>query len=519
MKRILCLVLFFSLLCALFCSAALAGDGGSCGVNVTWSYSLGVLTISGNGNMTSYSRVLETIPWYSFSGEIEQVRIESGVTGIGDHAFDGCSGVKSVTIADTVTYIGEYAFRNCSLLREISIPSSVESIWFGAFMGSGLQSVDIPYSVGLVDCWAFKDCSDLTEAVVMNPECSIGDEDHDVFLGAAGAFTIKGWLYSTAETYATEAGIPFAPLSMSGSCGSGVSYSFDAETGTLELSGEGVMDRYTTVTEVPWHAYRHLIRSVSIGNGIRNIGEPAFYQCTGLTSVFIPDSVVRIDSSAFMSCSNLVSVTIPSSVKKIATDAFENCTSLQSIAIPEAVTEISRFTFYGCTSLTEVAIPDTVTSIRHGAFRKCSSLDSIVLPESVAEIEGRAFGDCPSLTSVTIYNASAEINDTAFENFAPSLVIYGWEDSTAQAFADAAGITFAALIPEPTFFLPKGLETIETDAFRGIKAEAVLIPSSVTSIVGDPFEDSGVKYVYGTSGSTAEYFAWYNGYTFVPVIE
>ena len=99
------------------------------------------------------------------------------VTSIDDWAFDGCSGLTSVTIGNSVTEIGNSAFSGCSGLTSVTIPNSVTSIGFRAFYDcSGLTSVTIPNSVTSIGNYAFNGCSGLTRIdAYPNPEkVSIG---------------------------------------------------------------------------------------------------------------------------------------------------------------------------------------------------------------------------------------------------------------------------------------------------------------------------------------------------------
>ena len=111
----------------------------------------------------------------------------------------------------------------------------------------------------------------------------------------------------------------------------------------------------------------------------------AFYYCTSLTSVTIPDSVTSIGDSAFYYCISLTSVTIPNSVTSIGNQAFYNCTSLTSVTIPDSVTSIGFVAFCNCASLTSVTIPDSVISIGNSAFYDCTSLTSIKYRGTEAE--------------------------------------------------------------------------------------------------------------------------------------
>ncbi|MBE6976557.1 MAG: TIR domain-containing protein [Ruminococcaceae bacterium] len=110
--------------------------------------------------------------------------------------------------------------------------------------------------------------------------------------------------------------------------------------------------------------------------------------------------VTSIGYEAFYECTSLNSVTIPQGVTRIGDCAFYECHSLQSITIPEGVTSIGNSTFYGCTSLQSVTIPESVTSIGNQAFDGCSFLQSVTIPKSVASIDARAFYECYNLTDV-----------------------------------------------------------------------------------------------------------------------
>jgi hypothetical protein len=139
---------------------------------------------------------------------------------------------------------------------------------------------------------------------------------------------------------------------------------------------------------------------VTIPAGVTCIGDSAFIDCRGLTSVTIPDSVIKIRDWAFAGCSGLTSVTIPNSVKCIGCNAFSDC-ALVSAIIPAGVTSIGDCAFSNCKRLNSVTIPNSVKRIGCSAFSGCFSLASVTIPNSVTSIGDRAFSYC-ALTSVTI---------------------------------------------------------------------------------------------------------------------
>ena len=156
------------------------------------------------------------------------------------------------------------------------------------------------------------------------------------------------------------------------------------------------------------------LTSVTIPNSVTSIGNYAFYYCSGLTSVTFPNSVTSIGNSAFYNCSSLTSVTIPNSVTSIGDRAFYECSSLTSVTIPNSVTSIGNDAFAGCSGLTSVTIPNSVTLIGEGVFAGCSGLTSVTIPNSVISIGDLAFFACSGLTSITIPNSVTFIGNYAF---------------------------------------------------------------------------------------------------------
>ena len=104
-----------------------------------------------------------------------------------------------------------------------------------------------------------------------------------------------------------------------------------------------------------------------------------------IQSCNVSDSCRFIYDNAFYGCSFLTSITIPDGVTSIGYGAFHNCSSLTSITIPDSLSSIDSWVFYGCTSLTSITLPDSVTSIGSSAFSGCTQLSTISFNGTIAQ--------------------------------------------------------------------------------------------------------------------------------------
>ncbi|GHT52685.1 hypothetical protein AGMMS49982_13560 [Bacteroidia bacterium] len=171
----------------------------------------------------------------------------------------------------------------------------------------------------------------------------------------------------------------------------------DDTTLTITGTGTGVMADYE-YSAAPWYPSKDAIKTVVINGGVTSIGDQAFRDCSGLTSVTIPNSVASIGRNAFVGCGGLIgALTIPDGVTSIGEGAFQFCSGLTSVTIPDSVTSIENATFAGCSSLTSVTIPNSVTSIGQAAFMNCSGLTSVT---------------CLATTPPTMQSSNFQGNDT-----------------------------------------------------------------------------------------------------------
>jgi Leucine Rich Repeat (LRR) protein len=189
------------------------------------------------------------------------------------------------------------------------------------------------------------------------------------------------------------------------------------------------------------------LTSITIPNGVTNIGFRAFSDCTNLTTVTIPDSVTSMGWWAFNECTHLTNIVLPNGITTIENGAFYGCTSLTSISIPSSVTRVREGAFWDCRNLTNVTIPDGVTSIENYVFSD-TKLTNVTLPNTVTAIGGKAFGDCKSLINVTVGNGVNAIGLGAFSNCTKLTSIYFQGNAPSLGkdvfFGDPATVYYAS---------------------------------------------------------------------------
>ena len=335
-------------------------------------------------------------------------------------------------------------------------------------------------------------------------------------LAADNSFSDNG--SDSPKTYA-------ANIVESGSCGDGLMYVIDSE-GTLTISGTGAIQDYAfeyktnfssvvfdddcLITAIGKSAFYRCsnLQSITIPESVTAIGDEAFYLCTKLQSITIPSTVTSFGLFIFSQCSaletatlcegvattgqymfencgHLSSVTLPSTMKTIQYWAFSGCGSLTSITFPDGLEKIGDSSFTMCTGLSSVSVPGSVTTIGNGSFMDCSGLTSLTIEDGVTSIEGSAFLRCNKLTSVTIPGSVEVIHYDAFRSctgLASLTVSDGVVRIRNGAFWNCPKLT--------SLTLPDSVTTLERDAFRACTGlTSVVIPDSVTSIGTDVLGD------------------------------
>ena len=440
------------------------------GESVSYVYepSTHTLTISGTGPMRD-----QNLPWAGMrTGYVDcitTVVIETGVTTIGEMAFDGGRNITSVTLPNTITRIGIEAFYMCESLEAITIPNGVSTICENAFeYCSSLESVSIPASVTAIGPGAFSGCSSLTSITVdgenMNYKGITG-----VLLSRDGKTVVAYPSGKTDICYEIPAGVTRIE-----------NYAFKH---TNHLTSIIIPSTVITIGDFTF-AESEALTTVYFdsGSGLKNIGDGAFSECENLATINFPESVTTIGynvvydtpwlnnqpeglayvgkivcgfkgngtsaiiadgtlaicPNAFYDNSNLVSVTIPASVKSIGEYAFAYCTALESIVIPAGVTTIDYGTFERCEALESVVFAggSLLDTIMNCAFQSCYNLSSIIIPDKVKSIGEFAFSYCNNLTSIVIPSSVEEIGEGVCYNSKNVEDVYCFADPSKLTWSE-----------------------------------------------------------------------------------
>lgn len=495
-----------------------SGECGTEGSNVTWVLKDGVLTISGSGEMASYSYDTPA-PWYPYNSQIREVVIEYGVTSIGGDAFYRCNALTHISIPESVTYIGWGAFYKCTALTSVILPSSLTSIGSHVFYEcTSLRSITIPSIVTSIGSNAFDQCRSLATVYISGQLTSV---DRNAFRGCTGLNKVcysgskAQWEQITlggGNEHLSGASLhclvsdPDGKLLASGFCGAeGANISWAGySNGLLEFSGSGDMSNFNKAG-APWYGGTALWEVV-IEDGITSIGDHCFYESRWMSEISIPDSVVSIGDRAFYAC-RVPTITLPDNLTYIGEYAFAY-TYFSTITIPDTLTSLSEGVFFG-SRLTSVDFGSGLTSIGRLAFY-ASNLTSVTFPDRFMELDESSFENCDNLTEVTISNAS--IGKWAFSEIDNLTSVTIGKECPAigeRAFADCRNLTdatihspevgtlaFGACYKLTNLTLGSSVTVLGDQAFRQCGLTSVTIPRSVTTIGNEVFYRGKITDLY-----------------------
>jgi len=254
---------------------------GLCGDNIAYSFENGILTLSGTGTTYNYHSG-STAPWYAFKEEIKEVIVGEGVVCVGNQLFAECTNLNRVILPEGLTVIGSNVFKKCNNINYIFIPQTMISVGDRSFSTVGA----VEYG-GTAEEWSKIDFGNYNEA-------------------------LSGAAVSCVE---------IESMVNSGMCGDNVAWSFSSE-GILTLSGSGATYNYHSGNTAPWYSYAADVKGIVIEEGITEIGNFIFRDCSSVTNIVLPGSVVSVGTNSFSRCKGLTILTCSASLTNIGKNAF-----------------------------------------------------------------------------------------------------------------------------------------------------------------------------------------------------
>lgn len=495
---------------------------------------------------------------FAWDDALETIRLSKGLATLPSHLFMQDYNLATIENTAQVTSMGEYIFYSCTNLRSFTIPSAMTTIPKSAFEGSGLSSITIPDSVGLIDESAFCDCSNL----------------QSVTFPSSGACKLAFMAFARCTALET--------LDLS-------------HVSELMATNYGYGSFFSGCTG---------LASVTIGSLIKEIPDDAFSSCTALTSITFPSQVTTLGDDAFHGCTGLNAVTIPATLTSLHYESFSDCYGLTALVlegdsvksmdgtwsstyeyeftkgfcrtyVPDALVDAYKAsaawsqmadyilpmsqkpsdtriyallktdgtlvqcdasgkalsggrTFivsdddrgdvrsdYAKYAITDVKFQSGVTELPDGAFIYCGALRQVSLPSSVTAIGKRAFYECKALQSVSgsnvttvMYQAFYEcqaLRDVGFMGKVTELGGYAFDGCSALPAANlnpslqevsAGAFRSCTNLSQVTLPTNSTYLAIEQDAFSGCRAlTSINLPAQLAYLRTDAFSYTGLTSV------------------------
>ena len=404
---------------------------------------------------------------------LREITIPGSVNTIGDSAFSNCHGMENLTIKNGVKNVSGYAFNNCDNLREIFVAGSVRFDYYnyGIFAScDSLEKVTFESGITCISSEMFQNCTNLKSVSIPNTVTDIAYQAFDQCLSlktvlipesvknidSRGVFYISTILIVFEDSYAhqyaednnrlyaiydgvnmpeayTENGLEYF-IANGEAYVIGCDKTFSTVNVPAEIKGVPVVGIYGAfrdngnVTKVTlpegikfigeyafYNCYN--LAEVNFPESLTEIGERAFYYCSNLAEVNFPESLTEIGKHAFYSCNALREITIPGSVNTIGDSAFSNCHGMENLTIKNGVKNVSGYAFNNCDNLREIFVAGSVRFdyYNYGIFASCDSLEKVTFESGITCISSEMFQNCTNLKSVSIPNTVTDIAYQAFD--------------------------------------------------------------------------------------------------------
>ena len=433
------------------------------------------------GSMDLSSNVFGT---FAGCDNLKTVVLNNSLTSIPDFAFYNCKNLASINMPTNLKEIGDNAFHSCSnLAGNMVLPNNIAQIGSGAFAWTNISSIKIPNSVTHFASSALHGNLGIKKVIVS----SLKQWCQHINFGSGG----HGDIYGT--TVRSSGLLHFADLYVEGHENTPIK-DVVIPDGVKHINTDAFYDASITSVEIPSSVesiynsafeYCNQLKTVKFHEGLKSIGNDAFAHCTALENLKLPDGLVEL-GAAFYQCTGLKTVEIPNSVTTAYygySGVFTGCSSMESVKMGTGMTTIPSNMFAMCTNLHFFEIPNSVTQIASNAFSGCKQLNTIIFPNSITTTQTNYYGDtnsfqgCDNLTQVIVPDFN--IADWCGKYLVGGPLRY------SHHLYDTEGndLIVDAVIPE-------GVTKVTEYAFLGCESMTSLtLPSTITSIGSYSFGD------------------------------
>ncbi len=331
------------------------------------------------------------------------------------YALANCEINEEIELPQTLESIGDHAFENCRTLTSVVFPEGLKKIGNSAFISAGIKYLELPDAVEEIGDSAFMNCSDLMDLKLPSSLKEI--RPYTFYNCFSGLFDDE-----PQEHFNLSIEIPNGVKSIG-------DYAFyGGAVYTNRYYGESNHNPYSTSVH---HYFQYGLSSVTIGENVETIGAHAFDGCTHLLEVKMGDAVTSIGDYAFNNCFKelfngvrAVQYTLTGIIEQELGTVWELTEyTPQPIVLPDGLESLGEGSFNGCAELPSINIPGLLTAIPDHAFNGCMKLPEINLPEGIRSIGETAFGGCTGVEKISI-PASLEKGSRSFVDCDKALNVY-----------------------------------------------------------------------------------------------
>lgn len=360
-------------------------------------------------NISDKVRIIEPYAFMNCTGLVSAA-LGNGAICVGDYGFYGCHNLEKVSGGKNLYVIGKSAFEKCAALTGFAFPDRLVSIGAEAFGDcSSLAEISLPEGLSELGDYAFRGCSLLTDVYLPS---GIGGKPAGIFYACTSLGTFSGgeglsgfgeaFFYNC--TRLRNVAIPKnAAFDEIGD------YAFFGCTGILSLPATGnikVIGKYA-------YASSGIAGDLKIPSSVKSIGERSFAVCPGITSVDIT-SATEVGSGAFSACENLKSVVFDT--LSVPEECFSYCGALENVTLaPAGDITLGKSAFAACVSLKGLDFISRITKLEEMTLAGCTGFTALEF-SSLTEIGNNAFSGCANLALLTLPDTLLRIGSMAFYN-------------------------------------------------------------------------------------------------------